>query len=272
MSEWCVISSCGWRRKYAFFTKCIRRRRDTLTETNARAFSYPFSVFLRLQCRVLLNLRTSQPFEEVLEDLGQVLKMAGTRRMYTSTGHEVRSFSQLRNEFAEIDTFYLDAGSGAVAPIPIGSPIRRSRSRNGIAAVPSAVVPRDDPTKTPIRQRARSKSRPRVLYAPESEIMRSNGDFTALDIAKEDPIKLNIRGLRRTFYPPIHHPPVDNTAPDKKLQLQWVHGYRGLDTRKNLWVLPSGELLYFVAAVAVLYDRDEESQRHYTGHTEDIMR
>lgn len=49
------------------------------------------------------------------------------------------------------------------------------------------------------------------------------------------------------------------------------HGYRGIDARRNLWVLPSGELLYYVAAVAVLLDRDEDAQRHYTGHTEDIM-
>jgi echinoderm microtubule-associated protein-like 1/2 len=49
------------------------------------------------------------------------------------------------------------------------------------------------------------------------------------------------------------------------------HGYRGIDARRNLWVLPSGELLYYVAAVAVLLDREEETQRHYTGHTEDIM-
>jgi len=49
------------------------------------------------------------------------------------------------------------------------------------------------------------------------------------------------------------------------------YGYRGTDTKRNLWVLPTGELLYFVAAVAVLYDRDEEAQRHYTGHTEDIQ-
>ncbi|XP_031631490.1 echinoderm microtubule-associated protein-like CG42247 isoform X4 [Contarinia nasturtii] len=230
------------------------------------------------QCRVLLNLRTSQPFEEVLEDLGQVLKMTGAKRMYTSMhashANEVRSFSQLRNEFADIETFYLDSSATAIAPI--GSPIRRSRSRNNVstAAVTTAAatVLHDEPVKASVRQRARSKSRPRVLYAPENEIaQRGSADFTALDIAKEDPIKLNIRGLRRTFYPPIHHPPVDNTAPDKKLQLQWVHGYRGLDVRKNLWVLPSGELLYFVAAVAVLYDRDEEAQRHYTGHTEDIM-
>lgn len=198
--------------------------------------------------------------------------MTGTRRMYTSTGHEVRSFSQLRNEFAEIDTFFLDPGTSVVTPLPSNSPIRRSRSRNGLSTVPSAVVVREDGSKTPVRQRARSKSRPRILYAPDNDLPRSSNDFAAIDIAKEDPIKLNIRGLRRTFYPPIHHPPIDNTAPEKKLQLQWVHGYRGLDTRKNLWVLPSGELLYFVAAVAVLYDRDEETQRHYTGHSEDIMR
>lgn len=42
-----------------------------------------------LQCRVLLNLRTSQPFEEVLEDLGQVLKMNGAKKMFTVTGQEV---------------------------------------------------------------------------------------------------------------------------------------------------------------------------------------
>lgn len=60
---------------------------------------------------MLLNLRTSQPFEEVLEDLGQVLKMNGAKRMYTVSGQEVRSFSQLRNEFADADTFYLGIGS-----------------------------------------------------------------------------------------------------------------------------------------------------------------
>ncbi|KAK0078587.1 hypothetical protein PV325_002335, partial [Microctonus aethiopoides] len=41
-----------------------------------------------VQCRVLLNLRTSQPFEEVLEDLGQVLKMNGAKRMFTVSGQE----------------------------------------------------------------------------------------------------------------------------------------------------------------------------------------
>ncbi|XP_026501587.2 echinoderm microtubule-associated protein-like CG42247 isoform X2 [Vanessa tameamea] len=222
-----------------------------------------------IQCRVLLNLRTTQPFEEVLEDLGQVLKMSGAKRMYTITGQEVRSFSQLRNEFADVETFYLGTAivpsalsPGISAPLPIESPIRRSRSRGNVAAVPVS-----DDTRG---RRARSKSRPRVLYAPEGEIIR-NSDYTLLEVLKEEPIRVTIRGLRRTFYPPIHHAPIDNTPPEKKMQLEWVYGYRGADSRRNLWVLPTGELLYYVAAVAVMYDRDEESQRHYIGHTEDIQ-
>lgn len=36
-----------------------------------------------------MNLRTLQPFEEVLEDLGQVLKMNGAKKMFTVSGQEV---------------------------------------------------------------------------------------------------------------------------------------------------------------------------------------
>lgn len=119
----------------------------------------------------MLNLRTSQPFEEVLEDLGQVLKMSGTKRMYTSDGDEVYSFSQLRNEYADVETFYLDSGARAISPIsmvPAPSPLRRSRSSNGIM---NTVIHND----VPVRQRARSKSRPRTLYAADSDANRSNG-------------------------------------------------------------------------------------------------
>lgn len=163
-----------------------------------------------------------------------------------------------------------------LGPGLIASPIRRSRSRASLSGVdPNADV---KPSSIAVRQqRARSKSRPRILYAGENEVVRSSVTSTAaapdypIDNMKEDPTRVVIRGLRRTFYPPNHHAPVDNSPPDKKLLLTWVHGYRGIDSRRNLWVLPSGELLYFVAAVAILYDREEENQRHYVGHTEDIM-
>lgn len=61
-------------------------------------------------------------------------------------------------------------------------------------------------------------------------------------------------------------------APNKKLKLDWVYGYRGKDCRSNLYQLPTGEMAYFVAAVVVLYNVDEQSQRHYTGHTDDVKR
>ncbi|CAH0386777.1 unnamed protein product [Bemisia tabaci] len=225
-----------------------------------------------VQCRVLLNLRTMQPFEEVLEDLGQVLKMNGAKRMYTVSGQEVRSFSQLRNEFSDVDTFYLggDRGGGGGGGGGLRSPVmRRSRSRGALAAAPVLVEPSGGPSTR--QRRARSKSRPRVLYDPEPTVVRANSDYTLLEVLKEEPLRVTIQGMRRTFYPPLHHAPADNTPPEKRLLLDWVYGYRGVDTRRNLWVLPTGELLFWVAAVAVLYDRDEEQQRHYIGHTEDIQ-
>lgn len=34
--------------------------------------------------------------------------------------------------------------------------------------------------------------------------------------------------------------------------------------------MPTGEIVYFVAATVVLYNIDEQSQRHYLGHTDDV--
>ncbi|CAH8566869.1 unnamed protein product [Dicrocoelium dendriticum] len=59
-------------------------------------------------------------------------------------------------------------------------------------------------------------------------------------------------------------------APDQTLKLEWVYGYRGRDCRNNLYYLPTGELIYFVAAVVVLYNIEEQCQRHYLEHTDDV--
>lgn len=127
-------------------------------------FSYLF-----YKCRVLLNLRTSQPFEEVVEDLGQVLKMINAKRMYAVGGQEIRSFSQLRNEFADVDTFYLSTG-----PAIEEGTMRRSRSRAGLAAAAgTGAGPVEEVGRSTAKQRARSKSRPRILYAPENELVRT---------------------------------------------------------------------------------------------------
>ncbi|XP_076314388.1 echinoderm microtubule-associated protein-like 2 isoform X6 [Tachypleus tridentatus] len=61
-----------------------------------------------------------------------------------------------------------------------------------------------------------------------------------------------------------------NNAPLQRLRLEWVYGYRGRDCRSNLHLLPTGEMVYFVAAVVVLYNVDDQTQRHYLGHTDDV--
>ncbi|KAL3861137.1 hypothetical protein ACJMK2_007206 [Sinanodonta woodiana] len=85
-------------------------------------------------------------------------------------------------------------------------------------------------------------------------------------------VQIDIAGRLREFYPPTDRDPYDDGRhPDKMLKIDWVYGYRGKDTRYNLVVLPkTGEMMYFVASVVVLYDKDQGIQRHYTGHNEEI--
>ncbi|EGW07847.1 Echinoderm microtubule-associated protein-like 6 [Cricetulus griseus] len=47
--------------------------------------------------------------------------------------------------------------------------------------------------------------------------------------------------------------------------------YRGYDCRNNLFYTQAGEVVYHIAAVAVVYNRQQHSQRLYLGHDDDIL-
>lgn len=47
--------------------------------------------------------------------------------------------------------------------------------------------------------------------------------------------------------------------------------YRGYDCRNNLFYTQAGEIVFHVAAVGVVYNRENHSQRFYTAHTDDIL-
>uniref|UniRef100_A0AAQ4NXK8 EMAP like 1 n=1 Tax=Gasterosteus aculeatus aculeatus TaxID=481459 RepID=A0AAQ4NXK8_GASAC len=92
---------------------------------------------------------------------------------------------------------------------------------------------------------------------------------------KEGYVKMYLKGRPITMYMPKEQ--VDAYClearaelPGNKLKLDWVYGYRGRDCRSNLYLLPTGETVYFIASVVVLFNVDEQLQRHYTGHTDDI--
>ncbi|GFS03266.1 echinoderm microtubule-associated protein-like 1 [Elysia marginata] len=87
-------------------------------------------------------------------------------------------------------------------------------------------------------------------------------------------LKIYIRGRAINMYGPSdlgdYNISKQADPPSEKLQLEWVYGYRGRDCRSNLYHLPTGEIVYFTAGVVVLHNIQEQSQRHYTGHTDDI--
>ncbi|CAM4554129.1 unnamed protein product [Leuciscus chuanchicus] len=80
------------------------------------------------------------------------------------------------------------------------------------------------------------------------------------------PITMHIPDQRKEAYNLDHKV----ALPERKLKLQWVYGYRGRDCRCNLYLLPTGEIVYFNASVVVLYNVEEQQQRHYLGHNDDV--
>jgi len=69
--------------------------------------------------------------------------------------------------------------------------------------------------------------------------------------------------------------------PQAALRLGWVYGYRGHDTRQNVFYNSKGEVVYHAAAVGIVYNPSSETQRHITddpdsddvaeGNSDDIL-
>ncbi|XP_077125506.1 echinoderm microtubule-associated protein-like 1 isoform X7 [Ranitomeya variabilis] len=93
--------------------------------------------------------------------------------------------------------------------------------------------------------------------------------------AEEGYVKMFLRGRPVTMHMPKDQVETYNLEakvdlPARRLKLDWVYGYRGRDCRTNLYLLPTGETVYFIASVVVLYNVEEQLQRHYTGHNDDV--
>ncbi|XP_030069783.1 echinoderm microtubule-associated protein-like 1 isoform X1 [Microcaecilia unicolor] len=107
------------------------------------------------------------------------------------------------------------------------------------------------------------------------EPMFSAGKRRVTHCKEEGYVKMYLRGRPVTMYMPKDEVESYNLEakvelPTKRLKLEWVYGYRGRDCRNNLYLLPTGETVYFIASVVVLYNVEEELQRHYTGHNDDV--
>jgi len=87
-------------------------------------------------------------------------------------------------------------------------------------------------------------------------------------------VKMHLKGRPVMLYRPTDLELYDVNAPshlpEQSLELEWVYGYRGKDCRSNIHIVSTGEIVYFTAAVVVLFDPLNQTQRHYKGHNDDV--
>ncbi|XP_023817128.1 echinoderm microtubule-associated protein-like 2 isoform X1 [Oryzias latipes] len=127
---------------------------------------------------------------------------------------------------------------------------------------------------TLVRREMAAESRSRTTSSSSSSGSKSKCKDYSLN-AEDGFVRMFLRGRPVTMHIPDEQKSSysldqKGALPDKKLKLQWAYGYRGRDCRSNLYLLPTGEIVYFIASVVVLYNTEEQQQRHYLGHTDDV--
>lgn len=70
---------------------------------------------------------------------------------------------------------------------------------------------------------------------------------------------------------PLYRPYLSGERPKFILYMFSIFSYRGYDCRSNLFYTQIGEIVYHVAAVGVIYNRQQNTQRFYLGHDDDIL-
>ena len=77
----------------------------------------------------------------------------------------------------------------------------------------------------------------------------------------------------KNYLPPSDYrrPPDADEAPNCSLQLEHVYGYRGHDTRSNLFYTQTGDLVYMVGSTGIVMNIAQNSQKFFNGHTDDIV-
>ncbi|GAB6020327.1 Echinoderm microtubule-associated protein-like 5 [Chamberlinius hualienensis] len=165
--------------------------------------------------------------------------------------------------------------SSSVSPVPSPSPnsyYPHPPSPSTQTSARSSPSPRH----TPLASRSNSQtSMKKWSSSIDCSKTPVNSNRDAIYNSEDGFVKLYLRGRPINLYGSDHLmqeytlAKVDN-LPSNRLKLDWVYGYRGRDCRSNLHYLPTGEMVYCMAAVVVLFNLEENTQRHYMGHTDDV--
>ncbi|XP_077350936.1 EMAP like 4 isoform X3 [Festucalex cinctus] len=170
------------------------------------------------------------------------------------------------------------------SPAPPHQPQSSSRSQPGDASK-SHAAPKRGQRRSAGMERSQSSTwdtsddnRSKLVKAASTSkllakvVKNADGRHKDVVVSQEgNHIKMFMRGRPITMFLPSDVEKYDDVRtelPAEKLKLEWAYGYRGRDCRANVCLLPTGEMVYFVACVVVLFDQHERTQRHYLGHTD----
>lgn len=78
------------------------------------------------------------------------------------------------------------------------------------------------------------------------------------------------RGWLGAIVAPSRMPRTTTEPPARRLQLEWVHGYRAFDSRSNLVYNSNGDIVYPVAGLCVVYTPRLRRQKFFFGHDDDV--
>ncbi|XP_061198124.1 echinoderm microtubule-associated protein-like 1 isoform X2 [Saccostrea echinata] len=227
-----------------------------------------------------INPNTRHNFEDLLLTMGDMTNI-DIHALYTEKQphRKVESFSQLFNEFKNQENF-IACGPELVPlkPENVKRPAPSSNSGSDSMSVASRMKKFHKATDGELDEI--DEYGMQHSPSPQEGILNGvpvNGyqePISARHSEEDDSVKFTIRGRVREYFPPsITYPDDDGQRPDKKLKLEWIYGFHAREGCKSVVVFRTGELLYYVAAVAVFFRRNDErgdTQRHYLGHTEDI--
>ncbi|XP_068116662.1 echinoderm microtubule-associated protein-like 3 isoform X2 [Hyperolius riggenbachi] len=124
-----------------------------------------------------------------------------------------------------------------------------------------------EPREKCVKLERKSVSSANLFSGPGSGSRRGNYNLEGVSV------KVFLRGRPITMYIPSNiqnHEDQKLELPSEKLQLEWVYGCRGRDSRCILRTLQSGEVIYFTACVIVICDVNRGTQRHFVRHTDCI--
>jgi microtubule-associated protein-like 6 len=87
--------------------------------------------------------------------------------------------------------------------------------------------------------------------------------------------KILYKACRKGVYAPTDWDPAlaarSAATPEHALELEFVYGFEGKENlTRNMFYTCNGEVVYYAAAVGVVYNKQQHTQRHFLMHDDDI--